>query len=86
MAEPIKSKGTYCRNYTGDESVPVFVAFAIEQYSHKKGISGEEAFDILSKYGVLEHLIEFYDVLHLHGDRWLMQEIDDIIKRKKEES
>lgn len=75
---------TYCSEYTGDDSIPVFVAFAIEQYSHEKGINSEEAFDILSKYGVLEHLIKFYDVLHLHGDRWLMQEIDEFIERKKQ--
>lgn len=70
-------------DYLFDNSIPVFVAFAIEQYSHDKQISGTDAFDILSKYGVIEHLIKFYDVLHLHGNRWLMQEIDEMIERKK---
>lgn len=83
MAEPNNTVHTYCSEYTGDDSIPVFVAFAIEQYRHDKGISSEDAFDTLSKYGVLEHLIKFYDVLHLHGDQWLMQEIDEFIERKK---
>lgn len=77
-------KKTYCSEYTGDDSIPVFVAFAIEQYGHDKGIGSDAAFDTLSEYGVLEHLIKFYDVLHLHGDRWLMQEIDEFIERKKQ--
>ena len=78
------TKQTYCTEYTGDDSIPVFVAFAIEQYGHEKNISSGEAYDILAKYGVLEHLIRFYDVLHLHGDRWLIQEIDEFIERKKQ--
>lgn len=84
MGRSNNSNQTYCSAYTSDESIPVFVAFAIEQYRHNKGISSAEAFDTLSKYGVLEHLIEFYDVWHLHGDRWLIQEIDEFIERKKQ--
>lgn len=34
---------TYVDAYNGDDSIPVFVAFAIEQYKNNKGISGEEA-------------------------------------------
>ena len=83
MSDLNSTKHTYCSDYTGDDSIPVFVAFAIEQYGHEKGISSDVAFDTLFKYGVLEHLIKFYDVLHLHGDRWLMQEIDEFIERKK---
>lgn len=72
----------YSSSYTGDDSLPVFVAFAIEQYKHHKGISGAEAEKILSKAGVLEHLVEFYDVMHQHGAEWLIEEIDDLVERR----
>ena len=71
----------YSSAYTGDDSIPAFVAFAIEQYKHHKNISGEQAEEILSKSGVLEHLIEFYDVMHQHGAKWLIEEIDEMISR-----
>lgn len=72
----------YSSKYNGDDSIPVFVAFAIEQYKHHKGISGYEAMQILSDAGVLEHLAEFYDVMHQHGAKWLMEEIDHLVEVK----
>lgn len=72
----------YASDYTGDDSIPVFVSFAIEQYKHHKGISGEEAMEILSEAGVLEHLEEFYDVMHQHGEKWLLQEINEMVGNK----
>lgn len=70
----------YSSAYTGDDSIPVFVSFAIEQYKHHKGISGDKAMQILSDAGVLEHLAEFYDVMHQHGAKWLMEEIDHLVE------
>lgn len=74
----------YISDYMGDDSIPIFVSFAIEQYKHHKGISGQEAMKILSDAGVLEHLVEFYDVMHQHGARWLMEEIDYLVEAKLE--
>lgn len=73
---------TYVDIYNGDDSIPVFLAFAIEEYKNHKGISGEEAAKILDEYGVLNHLAEFYDVLHTQGLPWLLQEIDEFISHR----
>lgn len=73
----------YASDYTGDDSIPTFVAFAVEQYKHRKGISGEEAMAILSEAGVLEHLVEFYDVMHQHGAEWLVEEIEEMVSQNK---
>ena len=70
---------TYVDVYTGDVSVPVFITFAIEQYKHSKGISGEEAARVLSNAGVLRHLEEYYDVLHTQSAEWLVAEMDEMI-------
>ena len=78
-----EEKRTYCESYTGDDSIPAFVSFAIEQYKNYKGISGEESMEILSGNGILEHLVEFYDVLHSQGSKWLMKEIEDMLEGKK---
>ncbi|MDE5869681.1 MAG: DUF3791 domain-containing protein, partial [Muribaculaceae bacterium] len=73
----------YSSAYTGDDSIPAFVAFVIEQYKHHKDISGEQAEEILSNSGVLEHLIEFYDIMHQHGSKWLMEEVDEMVEQGK---
>ena len=80
--KPDNSK-IYSSYYTGDDSIPVFVSFAIEQYKQHKNISGQEAMQILSEAGVLAHLVEFYDVMHQHGAKWLMEEIDDLVAASK---
>ena len=80
-----EKKNIYCKDYTGDDSLSLFIAFSIEKFKHHRGISGEEAMEILSEAGILEHLVEFYDVLHLHGEKWLMQEIDEMLERKKKQ-
>lgn len=70
---------TYVNAYTGDESIPIFITFAIEQYKHFKGISGEEAAAILEDASVLEHLEEYFDVLHTQSAQWLVEEIDELV-------
>lgn len=76
-----KDSQTYCSTYTGDDSIPAFVAFAVEQYKHYKNISGEEAMELLSASGALEHLAEYYDVMHTQGVKWLLAEMDDLIAK-----
>lgn len=69
-----------------EKDVALFVAFCIEEYGAAKGLTGEQVLDLFSKYGLVEYLSEFYDVLHTQGRQWLIDEIDEFIeirKRKK---
>lgn len=74
-------KKTYVDSYNGDESIPMFIAFAIEQYKNHKSISGQEAATTLDNAGVLQHLEDYYDVLHTQSAQWLMAEIDELIAK-----
>lgn len=74
-----QKRRTYASDYTGDDSIPAFIAYAIEEFKHHRGISGKEAMEILSNAGALEHLEKYYDVLHQHGEIWLMQELDEFV-------
>lgn len=70
-----------------NQDVAYFLAFCIEQYKKTKGLTGEQAAQTLDKYGVLEYLEEFYDVLHTQSHQWVLEDIDDFINiRKKEET
>ena len=69
-----------------EKDIALFVAFCIEEYGAAKGMSGEQVLDLFSKYGLVDYLSEFYDVLHTQGRQWLIEEIDAYIeiRRNKE--
>lgn len=69
-----------------EKDIALFVAFCIEEYGAAKGMSGEQVLDLFSKYGLVDYLSEFYDVLHTQGRQWLIEEIAEYIeiRRNKE--
>ena len=66
-----------------EKDIALFVAFCIEEYGAAKGMSGEQVLDLFSKYGLVDYLSEFYDVLHTQGRQWLIEEIDEYIEIRK---
>ena len=66
-----------------DKDIALFVAFCIEEYGAAKGMTGEQALDLFSQYGVTDYLSEFYDTLHTQGRQWLIEEIDEFINIRK---
>ena len=61
-----------------------FLSFCIEHWKTRKGISGAEASKELAQYGVLDYLTRHYDTLHTQSHQWLMEDIDEFIKLRKE--
>ena len=56
-----------------------FKTFCIELYADRKSISGNEAYKLFEKNGILTMLDEDYDVLHGHGFDYVLNDIDQII-------
>lgn len=73
-------KRIYIRDYNGNDTIPGFVTFYIEQYKRLKNISGEEAMQKLSDAGVLDYLAEHYDILHLESHHWILKEIEEMVE------
>lgn len=61
----------------------MFLSFCIEQYAKAKNMNTEDVVDLFEQYGISEHFCEFYDVLHTQGGQWLVEEIDEMINRRK---
>ena len=53
-----------------------FVIFCIENYKVYKSLTGKETSDLFRRYGVFDYLVEFYDVLHTTGHRYINHDID----------
>lgn len=66
-----------------DNDISYFVAFCIEQYKNAKGIDGATVASLFFSAGVSTYLAENFEVLHTQSRQWLMEEIDDIIERRK---
>ena len=63
--------------------ISYFISFCIEQYKQKHHLTGEQAMLELDKYGVLDYLEEFYEVLHTQSAQWIVEDIDNFINQRK---
>ena len=57
-----------------------FKVFCIEAYKSAHNLTGCDAVKLFKKFGVLEYLDKFYDVLHTTGRDYLIDDIDEFIK------
>ncbi|MBR4369893.1 MAG: DUF3791 domain-containing protein [Victivallales bacterium] len=60
-----------------------FIIYCIERYRQIKGMTGPEVIDLFNKYGILEFIRQFFDLLHINGDQCIVQDIDDYIAEQK---
>ena len=66
------------------QDIAYFVSFCIEQYKNAKHLTRAEAIDLLSQYQVLDYLSDHYEILHTQSRQWLLEDIDEFIKLRKE--
>ena len=69
-----------------DTDIAYFLSFCIEQYKRHISTSGSDVMALFVQYGVDQYLVDNFDILHTQSYQWLMEEIDEFIKRAKEES
>ena len=68
-----------------DTDIAYFLSFCIEQYKKYIGTSGNDVMSLFEQYGVDKYLTDNFEILHTQSKQWLMEEIDEYIKRAKEE-
>ncbi len=57
-----------------------FFIFALEQYKNAKGMTGKDTYDLFDRYSVMSYVREFYDVLHMFGTGYIIDDLDDYMK------
>ena len=57
-----------------------FVSICIEQYKKANELSGAEAEQMFLQRGVIDFLLEHYEVLHTQGEQAILSEIDEYLK------
>ena len=66
------------------QDIAFFLAFCIEQYMNEKRLSHEEAMSLFTEFGVLDYLAEHFEILHTQSRQWIIEDIDEYIKDRKE--
>ena len=56
-----------------------FKAFCLERYKYAHNLSGREVLSLFLKYGVMDYIGSFYDVLHTFGDKYIVADIEEYI-------
>ena len=60
-----------------------FKAFCIERYKHAHNLNGREVLSLFVKYGVMDYIGSFYDVLHTFGDKYIVADIEEFIETRR---
>ena len=66
-----------------DEMKAEFIAFCIEAYKMKLGVSGAKVAEYFEDTGLLDFLFENYDMLHTLGREQLLGEMDDFLVKRE---
>jgi len=53
-----------------------FAVFCLENYKTHQNLTGREVLFLFERYGVFDYILEFYDVLHTTGYRYINNDID----------
>lgn len=56
-----------------------FISFCIEMYAERASISGRDAMERFTRFGVVDYLERNYEALHTQGFGWILPAIDDYI-------
>ena len=60
-----------------DSDILYFIAFCLEAYKKRHGISGNEASILFDRFGIKNYLSDNYEVLHTQGLPWILEEIEE---------
>ena len=68
-----------------DTDIAYFLSFCIEQYKRHISTSESDVMELFVQYGVDQYLVDNFDILHTQSYQRLVEEIDEFIRRAKEE-
>ena len=56
-----------------------FISFCVEMYAVRKTISGQDAYSLFNRLGVLDYLERNYEPLHTQGFNYILSSVDDFM-------
>ncbi|GAA0783190.1 DUF3791 domain-containing protein [Hathewaya limosa] len=65
-----------------NEKVMEFVSFCIESFKVKFNMKGKDVANLFYKSGVIDFLIESYELLHTQGSEYIISEIQLFLENR----
>lgn len=63
-----------------------FVSFCIENYKVKHDMKGKDTANLFKESGVINFLVNGYDMLHTQGKDYIIEEIEIFLKKRGDNS
>ncbi len=60
-----------------------FLIHCLEEYRMQKDMSGEEVIKLFNQYSVCNYIVKFYGALHVTGNNYIVNDIDEYILSQK---
>ena len=56
-----------------------FLIHCVECYRLAKRLSGAAVAELFKRYGVFDYVMRYFESLHVNGDRYIVEDIDEYI-------
>ncbi|MBB6714548.1 DUF3791 domain-containing protein [Clostridium gasigenes] len=67
--------------YSGDVIIE-FISFCIENFKMEHNMKGKEVANLFNQSGVIDFLTDGYDILHTQGKGYIIDEIEQFLKKR----
>ena len=59
-----------------------FLIYCMEIYKRAEKLTGAQVLERFSRYNLFDYVLEFYEILHIHGDSYVLQDINAYISEQ----
>ena len=56
-----------------------FLIYCMEIYKRAGKLTGAQVLERFSRYDLFDYVLEFYEILHIHGVSYILRDINDYI-------
>ncbi|GHV37702.1 hypothetical protein FACS1894187_15150 [Synergistales bacterium] len=56
-----------------------FLIYCMEIYKQSERLNGKQVLERFTRYNLFDYVIEFYEILHVHGVQYILQDINEYI-------
>ena len=53
-----------------------FLIYCMELEKQARQLSGRQVYDLFERHGLFEFVTRFYELLHVHGEKYILEDID----------
>ena len=56
-----------------------FLVYCMEIQKRARKLAGKQVYELFERFRLFDFVLESYDLLHVHGEKYILQDIDDRI-------